>query len=229
MFRSVEFGKKPLFCYPFSADGKEEVAKRDSRIWGVQVAILNKEGKLFLHKDPDGSKLEAQSGPWGVIYPNPRARRFNSVSGGGGSEHPLEIAKREMEEELRTHFSGDGKFHFRSDLPVFACYQEKNKKGRLLGGLLVSYTVSPSEEISLQEIGRFWDLALVRRQISSGVRRELFRPAFQVMVEVLYREQNGSKQAAVEDYLQAYNKRIISSVKTRAEKQGVSVDFGVFA
>lgn len=224
----AEVPHQTLLTYHSFLDREESEAQQEApRFWGMQVVIFDQEDRVFLRRDPDGHKLEGHLGGGEVFFPNTRPLRFNGVSGGAAlAEDPLEVARREMEEELGDHFFGSGRFTFHEDVPVFVCYQEESKQARLLGGLLVTYQAVSQEVERLENIGRFWPLDSVYRRVSPRSANDLFRPAFRVGIWILYQRKQGS---AIEEFVREINDAMVERAQYRAEERGIPLDLGVFA
>lgn len=186
----------------------------------VQVLIVDDQGDLFMHLDPDGARLEGHVREGSIIqFPRGKTPRYNASSGGVKQhEHPIDTALREMTKELHYAIVGEGVVELLAEIPMFACCQVKERLFTrtvsdvyLMAGLLVVYHASSDEVDQLKTIGEFIPVDELRRQISDH--DDGFRPSFALGVDIYHALlHNGSVEQMVADH----NRKLITVAVTTA-------------
>ena len=131
-------------------------------------------------------------------------KRLSSVSGGAlKGESVKDTVDRELYEEMKGCFIGEGELTVLSDIPYFICYQEEHGKANLLAGVVAIYKVGAEEEKLFEEEGRFWKMNIVANRASpwreGRENRLVFRPAFQVAVGILQFLEDGVPRDEISD------------------------------
>lgn len=194
-------------------DYREALNNAKNRTFLIQVVIFDKQGRVWVARDPDGGKLEthiAQDGT--VFFPNTRQSRFNAVSGGiKKGEEPLASALREMQGELGGDCAGAGVFNLRDDLPLFLHGHEKGLTGYLSAVLIAEYHPSDDELERLSQIGNFRNTETLLHRFNGSL-KESFRPAFSFALELLEAD---AHDRPLDELVAEHDQRILTAMVTR--------------